>query len=94
MMGAVAKTVSGKIFYSTKILTTLKSGCGPLVALWQEETGMNSLRARQKEDRRRRIAASAKTLFQEKGYEQTTIESIAEAAGVSGVTVQDRKSVV
>ncbi len=50
---------------------------------------MGSLRARQKEDRRKRIVTSAKALFKEKGYEQTTIESIAEAAGVSGVTVHN-----
>lgn len=50
---------------------------------------MATLRARQKEDRRKRIVSSAKTLFREKGYEKTTIESIAEAAGVSGVTVHN-----
>ncbi|MBN2906719.1 MAG: TetR/AcrR family transcriptional regulator [Rhodobacteraceae bacterium] len=50
---------------------------------------MSSLRARQKEDRRIRIVASAKTLFEKKGYDKTTIENIAEAAGVSGVTVHN-----
>ncbi|MDQ2091792.1 TetR/AcrR family transcriptional regulator [Marimonas arenosa] len=50
---------------------------------------MTTLRARQKEDRRKRIVASAKTLFKKKGYEKTTIENIAEAAGVSGVTVHN-----
>ncbi len=50
---------------------------------------MSSLRARQKEDRRNRIVSSAKTLFKKKGYEKTTIESIAVAAGVSGVTVHN-----
>lgn len=50
---------------------------------------MSSLRARQKEDRRNRIAASAKGLFKEKGYQRTTIENIAEEAGVSGVTVHN-----
>ena len=50
---------------------------------------MSSLRARQKEDRRNRIVSSAKRLFKEKGYEKTTIENIAFAAGVSGVTVHN-----
>jgi len=50
---------------------------------------VSSLRARQKEDRRNRIVSSAKTLFKKKGYEKTTIESIAVAAGVSGVTVHN-----
>lgn len=50
---------------------------------------VSSLRARQKQDRRNRIVASAKTLFKEKGYEKTTIENIAVAAGVSGVTVHN-----
>ncbi|SMX39383.1 TetR/AcrR family transcriptional regulator [Maliponia aquimaris] len=50
---------------------------------------MSKLRARQKEDRRKRIVAAAKSLFKRYGYEATTIESIAEAAGVSGVTVHN-----
>lgn len=50
---------------------------------------MASLRARQKEDRRNRIVSSAKTLFKTKGYQGTTIENIAEEAGVSGVTVHN-----
>ena len=50
---------------------------------------MSSLRARQKQDRRNRIVSSAKSLFKEKGYQKTTIESIAEEAGVSGVTVHN-----
>lgn len=50
---------------------------------------MSSLRARQKEDRRNRIVASAQLLFRENGYEKTTIENIALAAGVSGVTVHN-----
>lgn len=50
---------------------------------------MTTLRARQKEDRRKRIVSSAKALFKEKGYEKTTIENIAEATGVSGVTVHN-----
>lgn len=50
---------------------------------------MSGLRARQKEDRRNRIVASAKTLFRQLGFEKTTIEGIAEAAGVSGVTVHN-----
>lgn len=50
---------------------------------------MSSLRARQKEDRRKRIIAAAKTLFQTRGYDKTKIEHIAEAAGVSGVTVHN-----
>ncbi|MBR9649752.1 TetR/AcrR family transcriptional regulator [Thalassobius aquimarinus] len=50
---------------------------------------MTTLRARQKEDRRKRIVLSAKALFKEKGYEKTTIENIAEATGVSGVTVHN-----
>lgn len=50
---------------------------------------MSSLRARQKEDRRNRIVSSAKKLFRQQGFEKTTIEGIAEAAGVSGVTVHN-----
>jgi AcrR family transcriptional regulator len=50
---------------------------------------VSSLRARQKEDRRNRILSSAKTLFKKKGYEKTTIENIALAAEVSGVTVHN-----
>lgn len=50
---------------------------------------MTTLRARQKEDRRNRIVSSAKILFKRHGYEKTTIEGIAEAAGVSGVTVHN-----
>ncbi|WP_343080051.1 TetR/AcrR family transcriptional regulator [Ostreiculturibacter nitratireducens] len=50
---------------------------------------MSSLRARQKEDRRNRIVSSAKDLFKRKGYDKTTIENIAVAAGVSGVTVHN-----
>lgn len=50
---------------------------------------MKTLRARQKEDRRNRIVSSAKSLFKENGYDKTTIENIALAAGVSGVTVHN-----
>lgn len=50
---------------------------------------MTGLRARQKEDRRKRIALAAKDLFTEFGFEKTTIEGIAEVAGVSGVTVHN-----
>ncbi len=50
---------------------------------------MSGLRARQKEDRRNRIVTSAKALFRQLGFEKTTIEGIAEAAGVSGVTVHN-----
>ena len=45
------------------------------------------LRERQKEDRQRRIVESARKLFLKQGFEKTTIEAIAEASGVSGVTV-------
>lgn len=45
------------------------------------------LRERQKEDRQRRIVECSRKLFLKQGFERTTIESIAEAAGVSGVTV-------
>ncbi|MGD9294683.1 MAG: TetR/AcrR family transcriptional regulator [Roseobacter sp.] len=47
------------------------------------------LRERQKQDRKHRIVASAKELFVKQGFERTTIESIAEAAEVSGVTVHN-----
>jgi len=53
------------------------------------ERQVSSLRARQKEDRRNRIVGSAKSLFRKNGYQSTTIEAIAEAAGVSGVTVHN-----
>lgn len=45
------------------------------------------LREKQKQDRRERIVESAKILFLKQGFEGATIEAIAEAAGVSGVTV-------
>lgn len=50
---------------------------------------MGNLRTRQKQDRRNRIVSSATRLFKQKGYQKTTIESIAEDAGVSGVTVHN-----
>lgn len=62
------------------------SGCDGTAT---REMPLSSLRARQKEDRRNRILASAKTLFGQSGYERTTIDAIAEAAGVSGVTVHN-----
>lgn len=48
-----------------------------------------SLRERQKQNRKQRIISAAKELFSEQGFEGTTIESIAEAAEVSGVTVHN-----
>lgn len=50
---------------------------------------MAGLREQQKENRKKRILASAKALFAESGYEKTTIEAIAEASGLSGVTVHN-----
>ncbi|KFE35275.1 TetR/AcrR family transcriptional regulator [Thioclava atlantica] len=50
---------------------------------------MSGLREKQKADRRRRIIEAARTLFAQAGSEATTIEAIAEAAGVSGVTVHN-----
>ncbi|WP_237061360.1 TetR/AcrR family transcriptional regulator [Loktanella sp. M215] len=47
------------------------------------------LRERQKEDRRERIIAAAKSLFEKAGIENITIEAIAEIAGISGVTVHN-----
>jgi len=58
-------------------------------AIGHREPGVSSLRERQKEDRSRRIAGAARVLFKQKGYDPTTIENIAEAAGVSGVTVHN-----
>ncbi|WP_295530500.1 TetR/AcrR family transcriptional regulator [uncultured Thioclava sp.] len=48
-----------------------------------------SLRERQKEGRRARIIAAAKSLFVEAGLDNITIEAIAEIAGVSSVTVHN-----
>ncbi|TDE34786.1 TetR/AcrR family transcriptional regulator [Antarcticimicrobium sediminis] len=48
-----------------------------------------SLRERQKEGRRARIIAAAKSLFVEAGLGNITIEAIAEIAGVSSVTVHN-----
>lgn len=48
-----------------------------------------SLRERQKEDRKARIIAAAKSLFLEAGLEKITMEAIAEIAGVSSVTVHN-----
>lgn len=50
---------------------------------------MTGLRQRQKEDRQKRIVSAAKALFTERGYENTTIEGIANTADVSGVTVHN-----
>jgi AcrR family transcriptional regulator len=47
------------------------------------------LRERQKEDRQTSIARAAKIMFLEHGFEKATIEGIAQAAGVSGVTVHN-----
>lgn len=52
----------------------------------QQPTG---LRERQKQDRKARIIAAAKSLFLEAGLEKITIEAIAEIAGVSSVTVHN-----
>jgi AcrR family transcriptional regulator len=53
------------------------------------ERAMVGLRERQKEDRQNRIKSAAKILFTKHSFDKTTIESIAEAAGVSGVTVHN-----
>lgn len=45
------------------------------------------LREKQKQDRQAKIVESARKLFLKQGFEGATIEAIAEAAGVSGVTV-------
>ena len=50
---------------------------------------MTGLRERQKEDRQTSIARAAKIMFLEHGFEKATIEGIAQAAGVSGVTVHN-----
>ena len=50
---------------------------------------MAGLREKQKEDRKRSIVAAARKLFMEAGYEGTTIDGIAEEAGLSGVTVHN-----
>ena len=50
---------------------------------------MAGLRQRQKEDRQTRIARAAKAMFLEHGFEHATIEGIAKASGVSGVTVHN-----
>lgn len=48
---------------------------------------MSGRRESQKAGRRKRILEAARLLFMERGYEAATIEAIAEAAGVSSVTV-------
>ncbi|WP_068309146.1 TetR/AcrR family transcriptional regulator [Aliiruegeria sabulilitoris] len=50
---------------------------------------MAGLRERQKQDRQKRIVEEARALFLEQGYEATTIEGIAAAVGLSGVTVHN-----
>ncbi|WP_299985931.1 TetR/AcrR family transcriptional regulator [uncultured Ruegeria sp.] len=50
---------------------------------------MTGLRARQKEDRSRKILEAARALFEKYGIEGTKIEDIANHAGVSGVTVHN-----
>lgn len=50
---------------------------------------MTGLRERQKADRRHRILQAARSLFAEAGADSTTIEAIADRAGVSGVTVHN-----
>jgi len=53
------------------------------------ESALTGLRERQKEDRRNRILAAAREMFARSGYENATIEAIAELAEVSGVTVHN-----
>lgn len=53
------------------------------------KTQKTGLRERQKEDRRARIIAAAKSLFVEAGLDNITIEAIADIAGVSSVTVHN-----
>ncbi|HYQ51283.1 MAG TPA: helix-turn-helix domain-containing protein [Pseudomonas sp.] len=48
---------------------------------------MSGLRERQKAERRQAISAAAVALFDKQGYQATTIEQIARAAGVSAPTV-------
>ena len=55
----------------------------------QQETSLTGLREKQKADRRKRIIDAAKQLFAQAGHDNTTIEAIADAAGVSGVTVHN-----
>ena len=50
---------------------------------------MAGLRERQKEGRQKSIESAAKGMFLELGFENSTIEGIAQAAGVSGVTVHN-----
>ncbi len=50
---------------------------------------MAGLREQQKENRKRSILSAARQLFLESGYDGTTIDGIAEAAGLSGVTVHN-----
>lgn len=50
---------------------------------------MAGLRERQKEDRQTKIACAAKAMFLEHGFDKATIEGIAQASGVSGVTVHN-----
>ena len=47
---------------------------------------MSTLRERNRRRTREEIAAAALTLFDQQGYEATTIEQIATAAGVSVAT--------
>jgi len=47
---------------------------------------MSTLRERTRQRTRAEIAAAALTLFEEKGYENTTVDQIAAAAGVSSAT--------
>jgi AcrR family transcriptional regulator len=54
-----------------------------------EEDFVAGLRERQKDDRQARIARAAKAMFLEHGFEKATIEGIAQASGVSGVTVHN-----
>lgn len=61
-----------------------------VVAMQGEARGANGgLRERKKADRRRAILGAARELFRQAGYAATTIESIGERAGISGVTVHN-----
>ncbi|MEQ9695928.1 TetR/AcrR family transcriptional regulator [Shimia sp. SDUM112013] len=84
-----SKTVSTKKLNATNFFSGLT--CREIGLMGERQQNAKEfsvgLRERQKQERQEKIVEVAKELYLKQGFEGTTIEAIAEAAGVSGVTV-------